>query len=169
MYFSKRIWRMLPLLALLALGSDVLTGAPALRAAPDLALPNADGTTIRLSAQKGKVVLVDFWASWCAPCKTSIPALDALYREYQPHGFEVLAINLDEQRRAADSFLSDRQYLMTVLFDPNGASPTAFDVKGMPSSFLIDKAGNIRFVHMGYSAAVDESYRREIAQLLAER
>ena len=114
-------------------------------------------------------VLVDFWASWCVPCKTSFPALDSLYREYQPRGLEVLAVNLDERRRDADAFLRARSHRLTVLFDPNGASPAAFGVKGMPSSFLIDKAGNIRFTHRGYSGNVDERYRREIVQLLGEQ
>jgi thiol-disulfide isomerase/thioredoxin len=139
------------------------------KVAPDVALQSAGGETIRLAPHRGKVVLVDFWASWCPPCKTSFPALDALYREYQPRGLEVLAINLDERRGDADAFLADHPHHLTVLFDPKGASPVAFGVKGMPSSFLIDKAGNIRFTHMGYSGNVDESYRQEIAQLLAEQ
>jgi thiol-disulfide isomerase/thioredoxin len=136
--------------------------------APSVTLHSADGSTVELSTYRGRVVLVDFWASWCAPCKTSFPALDSLYREYQPRGLEVLAVNLDERRRDADAFLRARSHRLTVLFDPIGASPVAFGVKGMPSSFLIDKAGNIRFTHMGYAGNVDESYRREIAQLLAE-
>jgi cytochrome c biogenesis protein CcmG/thiol:disulfide interchange protein DsbE len=137
--------------------------------APNVTLQSADGSTVESSTYRGKVVLVDFWASWCLPCKTSFPALDSLYREYQPRGLEVLAVNLDERRRDADAFLRDRSHHLTVLFDPTGAAPKAFGVKGMPSSFLIDKAGNIRFSHMGYSGNVDKNYRREIAQLLAEQ
>jgi DsbE subfamily thiol:disulfide oxidoreductase len=142
------------------------TAAPTV--APKVALRTADGTTVQLASYQGKVLLVDFWASWCTPCKTSFPALDALFREYASRGLEVVAINLDERRRDADAFLGDHPHHLTVLFDPKGASPVAFGVKGMPSSFLIDKAGTIRFTHMGYSGNVAESYRREIAQLLAE-
>jgi len=146
-------------------------GSPAAsaRVAPNVFLQSADGSMVDSSTYRGKVVLVDFWATWCPPCKISFPALDSLYREYQPRGFEVLAVNLDEERRDADLFLAAHPHHLTVLFDPLGASPRAFGVKGMPSSFLIDKAGNIRFTHMGYSGNVDENYRREIAQLLAER
>ena len=153
--------------ALVAFASAWLAAAPP-RAAPDVAFQTADGPTIRLADFKGKVVLVDFWASWCAPCKTSFPALDALYREYEPRGLQVLAVNIDERRRDADAFLADRPHHLLVLFDPKGASPLAFGVKGMPSSFLIDKSGTIRFTHMGYSGNVDASYRQEITQLLAE-
>jgi thiol-disulfide isomerase/thioredoxin len=136
--------------------------------APSVVVQNSDGASVDLSSYRGKVVLVDFWASWCPPCKTSFPALDMLYREYASRGVEVLAVNLDERRRDADAFLSAHPHRLTVLFDPKGSSPVAFGVKGMPSSFVIDRAGNIRFTHMGYSGNVDESYRREIAQLLAE-
>jgi len=137
--------------------------------APDVTLQDGKGAIVRLADYKGKVVLIDFWASWCIPCKTSFPALDALYREYQPRGLEVLAVNLDERRRDADTFLAARPHTMPVLFDPKGVSPAAFAVRGMPSSFLIDRAGNVRFTHMGYSDNIAEQYRREIAQLVAER
>ena len=136
--------------------------------APNVFVHTADGATVRLADHKGKVVLIDFWASWCLPCKTSFPALDALYREYQEKGFEVLAVNLDERRHDADTFLEARPHRLTVLYDPKGVSPKAFGVKGIPSSFLIDRAGNIRFSHMGYSGNVGDSYRQEIAQLLSE-
>ncbi len=142
--------------------------AAASKPAPDVVLQRADGEAVHLSAYKGKVMLVDFWASWCPPCKTSFPALDALYKEYRARGVEVIAVNLDERRKDADAFLQDHPHEMTVLFDPKGVSPVAFGVKGMPSSFVIDRAGTIRFTHMGYSGNVDESYRREIAELLAE-
>lgn len=135
---------------------------------PNVSVQTADGVDVRLADYKGKVVLIDFWASWCPPCKTSFPALDALYREYQARGLEVLAVNLDERRHDADAFLDAHPHRLTVLYDPKGVSPQAFGVKGMPSSFLIDRAGNIRFTHMGYSGNVDDSYRQEIAQLLSE-
>jgi thiol-disulfide isomerase/thioredoxin len=137
--------------------------------APDVVLQGPAGTAVHLSDYKGKVLLVDFWASWCVPCKTSFPALEAIYREYQPKGLEVLAVNLDEQRRNADAFLAQHPHRMTVLFDPKGVAPEAFGVKGMPTSFLIDRSGAIRFTHTGYTGNVDVSYRREIAQLLGEQ
>jgi peroxiredoxin len=136
--------------------------------APDVTLRTANGDTVRLADLKGRVVLVDFWASWCAPCKTSFPALDALFREYRERGVEVLAVNVDEQRHNADAFLAERPYALTVLFDPSGASAEAFGVEGMPSSFIVDREGAIRFTHMGYSGSVEASYRQELDQLLSE-
>jgi cytochrome c biogenesis protein CcmG/thiol:disulfide interchange protein DsbE len=142
--------------------------ASTLRPTPAVAVYTADGLAVKLGDYKGKVVLIDFWASWCPPCKTSFPALDALSRQYRDRGVEVLAVNLDERRHDAETFLRAHPHRLTVLYDPKGVSPQAFGVKGMPSSFLIDRAGTIRFTHMGYTDNVDSSYRHEIAQLLSE-
>jgi cytochrome c biogenesis protein CcmG/thiol:disulfide interchange protein DsbE len=136
--------------------------------APNVALHGADGVTVHLADYKGKVVLIDFWASWCPPCKTSFPALDLIYREHQEQGLQVLAVNVDERRQDADTFLAAHPHSLTVLFDPKGIAPEAFGVQGMPSSFLIDRSGNIRFTHMGYSENAAAGYRREITSLLSE-
>ena len=155
-------------LALATAGSETLGAADA-KPAPDVVVHDGAGEPVRLSALKGKVVLVDFWASWCVPCKTSFPALDRLYKEYAPRGLEVLAVNVDEAHGRADAFLAAHPHEMPVVFDPTGAAPLAFGVKGMPSSYVIDKAGAIRFIHMGYSGNVDLAYRREIELLLREK
>jgi cytochrome c biogenesis protein CcmG/thiol:disulfide interchange protein DsbE len=136
--------------------------------APALELTSADGKAIRIADLKGRVVLVDIWASWCAPCKSSFPALDALYAELHPKGLEVLAVNVDERRGDADEFLSHHPRQMTVLLDPKGQVPQAFGADAMPSSFLIDRQGNVRFRHTGFTPATLESYRGEIATLLDE-
>lgn len=154
-------------LAFVAISSGWIRAAQT-KSAPDVALQNADGTALRLSAYNGKVLLVDFWASWCVSCKKSFPALETIYGDYHARGLEVVAVNLDEKRRDADAFLDRYPHHLTVLFDPTALSAVKFGVKGMPTSFLIDKAGTIRFTHVGYSGDVAETYRREIAQLLAE-
>ena len=156
------------IVAVLTLVPRALTAVES-KAMPDVAVQDAKGATVRLGSYKGRVVLVDFWASWCPPCKTSFPALDALWREYEPRGLVVLAVNVDERRRDADAFLRAQSSTMTVLFDPKGGAPLAFGVKGMPSSFVVDRAGLIRFTHMGYTSNVAEQYRAEITRLLAER
>src|SRR5512138_2346761 len=144
----SRVQRVVSVVAAVVLASAVSGGAAAQsprKTAPELTAATADGRAVKLSELRGQVVLVDFWASWCAPCKTSFPALDALSREYRPRGVEVLAVNVDERRRDADAFLAARPHSMTVLFDPKGASAESFGVKGMPTSFLIDRQGVIRF------------------------
>jgi cytochrome c biogenesis protein CcmG, thiol:disulfide interchange protein DsbE len=160
--------RVVVALALAASGTVAVPRAAETRAAPDVSLRAEQGGSIRLNSLKGHVVLVDFWASWCAPCKTSFPALDAIYRELHARGLEVLAVNVDEQRKDADAFLAAEPHVMPVFFDPNGDAPAAFGVKGMPTSYLLDRAGNIRFMHMGYSATVGRQYREEIGLLLSE-
>jgi thiol-disulfide isomerase/thioredoxin len=155
---------------LAALGVVLHAGPPApAKTLPDVAVHDARGLSVRLATFKGKIMLVDFWASWCLSCKASFPALDNLAQEYEPHGVTVLAINVDERRRDAEVFLSEHPHSMTVLFDPKGVAPQAFDVVGMPSSFVIDRTGVIRFTHMGYSGAVAEQYRTELNTLLREQ
>lgn len=162
--------------ALLAASLLALTGRPSPAAdagfrvspAPAISVKDGEGRLRTLSEFKGLVVLVDFWASWCAPCKASFPALDSLHEEFHDAGLEVVAINVDEDARSAQSFLAGKSPSMTVLFDPKGRSPEAFKVEGMPSSFLIDRDGNIRFRHMGFTAQTRVDFRREIGILLGE-
>jgi cytochrome c biogenesis protein CcmG, thiol:disulfide interchange protein DsbE len=171
---SRRRGASLALAVLVVLGGISIlaqgraAGAPG-TPAPDVALPDGHGRLVRLSDLKGHVVLVDFWASWCAPCRTSFPKLDALYRELHPRGLDVLAVNVDERQRDADGFLEGHPHAMPVLFDPKGQTPQAFAVRGMPTSVLLDRSGTIRFTHVGYTDKTVDTYREEIDRLLGER
>jgi thiol-disulfide isomerase/thioredoxin len=136
--------------------------------APSFSLKGMTGQARTLSEFKGRVVLIDFWASWCAPCKESFPALDSLHEELNGEGLEVVAINVDEDRKSALAFLAARSPSLTVLFDPSGRTPEAFKVEGMPSSFLIDREGFVRFRHLGFTAQTKTDFRREISILLKE-
>ncbi len=120
--------------------------------APDFTLPDiAEGRPpITLSALRGKTVYVDFWASWCAPCLRSMPLINELYAKYREQGFEVIAINVDDPVEDGREFLLDTPLDYLIAADPKGEMLGAYAVRGMPTSFLIDRDGVVRLVHMGF-------------------
>src|SRR4051812_9294350 len=136
------------------------------RKAPSITLKTLDGKNTKLAALKGRVVLVDFWASWCAPCKATFPALNALAEELKERGVEVLAVSEDEKRKDLEAFLEGADLRLQVLIDPRGDAAGAFEVTTIPSMFVIDRDGVVRFSHPNYSAEVIETVKREIATLL---
>jgi thiol-disulfide isomerase/thioredoxin len=150
-----------------ALATTMVASVP-LTPAPDVPLTADTGASIRISDLKGQVALIDFWASWCVPCRASFPALDALYQELSDKGFRVIAVNVDEDRQKADQFLASRPHTMTIAFDPQGKAAEAFRLKGMPSTIIVDRHGNIRFTHMGYTEKTLAQFRSEVLQLLGE-
>jgi thiol-disulfide isomerase/thioredoxin len=123
---------------------------------------------VSLGDLRGQVVLLDVWASWCPPCAVAFPNYDALYKQYRTRGLHVLAVNVDEHRRDASIFLEGRPHDVQVVWDPTGIAPKALKMKGMPTTYLIDRNGRIRFTHEGFSEKALPSYRREIEQLLQE-
>jgi len=158
--------------ALVCAGSiavGVLVDAATPPAAPNITLVDGGGNAERLSDLAGKVVLIDFWASWCIPCRTSFPAIDALQRELGPKGLVVIALNVDEQRKNADAFLAGRPHAMRVAFDQKGVAAQAFSLQAMPSAVVIDRSGRIRYTHMGYTEKTVAQYRTEVLELLGER
>ncbi len=120
--------------------------------APDFSL-DGRGAQVNLSALRGKYVYLDFWASWCAPCKKSFPWMGALQQRFGAAGLQVVAINVDTRRSDADQFLAAMPAAFTVAFDPTGATPKKYAIKGMPSSVLIDPAGKIIATHTGFTLA----------------
>lgn len=135
-------------------------------AAAAMAAPNE---VVNLAAYKGKVVYVDFWASWCTPCRESFPWLQGIQRRYRDDGLVVLGVNLDQERSQADAFLQEFQPQFQVVFDTHAELAESMKVIGMPSSFFIDRRGNIRYRHTGFHMNQRADYENELRVLLAEK
>lgn len=136
-------------------------------ALPDLKKAGLEGT---LPAElRGKVILVDFWASWCAPCKASFPVLDELQKTYKNSGLVVLGVNVDEKADDMRKFIEEHPVAFTSVRDARQSLVSDADVQTMPSSFLVDRRGRIRFVHAGFRGeATRKQYVEEIEKLLKE-
>lgn len=128
----------------------------------------ADGNSASLSSLRGNVVYLDFWASWCGPCRLSFPQLEAMRTELEPRGFEVFAINVDEFIEDAMIFLEELPVSYPVVHDATGATPTQWGILGMPTGFLIDRKGIVRKIHTGYRKSDGAALRAEILSLLEE-
>ncbi|HVE48081.1 MAG TPA: TlpA disulfide reductase family protein [Casimicrobiaceae bacterium] len=145
--------RIKALLTVFALSVVVTTSACALTlgdAAPPLVLPTASGETVELAKLRGKVVYVDFWASWCGPCRRSFPWMNAMLSTYREQGLEIVAVNVDKKREDAEKFLSVSPARFTIVYDHSGSTPAAWQVKAMPTSYLVDSKGTIVLVEGGF-------------------
>lgn len=161
--------RRIALAALLA----VLLSAPIAQAlksgqrAINFTLRDVHGKTVKLSALKGKVVLLDFWASWCAPCKKELPALDKLAAGYRGQDVVILTVNIDKNKANATKFLKKAKIKhLRVVLNPDGSVAGQYNLPTMPTSFVIDKRGIVRFVHDGYKPGDERKFKKEIDQLL---
>ena len=158
--------------ALVLIALCIVTSARAVRvgeAAPAFELAQADGKPVSLAQLRGNVVYVDFWASWCAPCKRSFPWMNALHDQHRGNGLVIIGINVDKRRSDANRFLRDVPAAFPIVFDTNGATPAAFDVKGMPSSYLIDRNGVVIAVEEGFHDDRAAALENRIRALLQSR
>lgn len=158
------------LLAPLILFSLLITGSAhaELSPAPTFMLPTRSGM-ITPADLKGKVIYLDFWASWCFPCRKSFPWLNEIQDKYKDQGLVVLGINLDKDRELADKFLQAVPANFIIAFDPEGESASSFKVKGMPSSYLIDRHGNLRARHTGFREDDRNNLEQAVAELLSAK
>ncbi len=136
--------------------------------APDFTLKGRDGRNIKLSELRGEVVMINFWASWCAPCRQEMPLLNDLYQRYRKLGFTLLGVNVEQNPRAAKRLLKDIPVDFPVLFDDRNEVSKAYDISAMPSTVLVDRDGHIRFVHRGYKPGLEERYQQQIRTLIRE-
>lgn len=138
--------------------------------APECAARLLDnGTALQLADYRGQVVYLDFWASWCAPCRESFPFMNDLDREFRDQGLRIIAVSVDKSADDARRFLARYPPQFTIALDAAGACPAAYDLEGMPSSYLIDRTGRFRAVHAGFRSGDKAELRRQVMEALAQR
>lgn len=135
--------------------------------APGLKLSTENGS-VQLSALKGKVVYLDFWASWCVPCKKSFPWMNVMQKRYADQGFVIVAVNLDKERALADEFLKQVPANFIVAFDASGNSAAKYKLRGMPSSYLIGRDGKVHASHIGFREKDKDKLEQVIKNLLSK-
>jgi cytochrome c biogenesis protein CcmG/thiol:disulfide interchange protein DsbE len=136
-------------------------GAPA----PHFELAGKDGA-VQLAQFRGKLVYLDFWASWCGPCRQSFPWMNEMQARYGARGLQVIGVNLDAKAGDARQFLAENPAQFAIAFDPAGATPRAYGIKGMPSSVLVGPDGKVLFEHAGFKAADRGALEKQIQQAL---
>jgi len=134
----------------------------------DFTLHSRAGENIRLNELAGQVVLINFWASWCGPCRKELPKLESLHQKYKDLGVTIIGINIDENPELSKKILKDIEVNFTVLYDPENQVSQQYEIESMPSTFLVDKKGLFRFRHNGYLPGYEDKYDQQIKQLIRE-
>jgi peroxiredoxin len=164
-----RLWFRALLTCVLVAG--VGTAAAAVQtsaAAPDFTLRSVGGANLRLAEQRGQVVLVNFWATWCGPCRQEMPHLNRLYDKYRSSGFVLLGVNIDDDPRAAADLAAKLGLRFPVLLDTDKQVSRVYDMSAMPATLLIDRDGRVRHIHRGYRDGVERTYEEQVRGLLKE-
>ena len=151
-------------LAATSLASSDLAGRPA----PDFALKSSSGENLRLSEYRGDVVMINFWATWCGPCRQEMPLLDELYSRYQRVGFNLLGVNIDDDSGRAMAMINELGVSFPVLFDSRKEVSKMYNVDAMPVTVIVDREGNVRHIHQGYKPGYEQKYLDEVRALLRE-
>ena len=169
----KRSSRLLSLLALSALAAipalaaaatALQTGAPA----PAFQLNSSAGKPAALADFKGQIVLLNFWASWCGPCRQEMPILEQLNRQYHNKGVTLLGVNVEPDSAAAVNWLKATPVSFPILFDVDSKVSKLYEVEGMPNTVIVDRKGLVRYIHRGYSAGAENDYLNQIRTLIRE-
>lgn len=161
----NRFARVAALLAVFAVSS--LAGASA-QMAPDFSLPTRAGDAVSLTKLRGQVVMINFWASWCGPCRQEMPLLEQMYQKYGRLGFTLVGVNVDEKPADAERLLSKVAVSFPVALDSKSEVSKLYNVQAMPSSIFIDRKGTVRYLHPGYRPGDEAKYQEQIRALLKE-
>ena len=136
--------------------------------APDFKLGARGGMNVALSGLRGQVVMINFWATWCGPCRQEMPLLEQMYKKYRPMGFTLLGVNVEPDPSGAEGWLAATPVSFPILFDRENRVSKLYNVSGMPSSVLIDRNGNVRYLHRGYKPGDENTYLNQIRALVKE-
>jgi len=137
--------------------------------APDFVLKSNDGQNIRLSELRGEVVLINFWATWCGPCRQEMPLLDDLHQRYKDMGFTVLGVNVEKKSDKAKAMLAENPVSFPVLFDSNSDVSKLYNVDAMPTTVMVDRDGNMRHLHRGFKPGFEDNYAAQVKGLFREQ
>lgn len=136
--------------------------------APDFTLTSNQGENLRLEDYRGQVVMLNFWASWCGPCRQEMPLMDEIYQNYKDLGFTVLAVNVDADSADANRFLEAVPVSYPVLYDTESRVSELYEVDAMPTTVMIDRDGNARYLHRGYQPGYEDHYAEQVRELVRE-
>jgi peroxiredoxin len=136
--------------------------------APNFTLKSNSGKNVKLSELRGQVILLNFWASWCGPCRQEMPLLEKLQKRYSALGFTVLGVNVEEDPSKAKTLLKDISVSFPILFDTQNKVSKQYKVSAMPSTVMIDRDGNMRYLHKGYKPGDEAQYMKWVKQLIRE-
>ena len=153
--------------AALAISLPALAGPPA-GPAPAFTLAAKSGGEVSLAQYKGQVVMINFWASWCGPCRQEMPLLESIYKKYNKMGFTMLGVNVEPDSNAANEWLKATPVSFPILYDRDSKVSKLYDVAGMPSTVIIDRSGKLRVLHRGYKPGDENEYQDSIRTLIRE-
>lgn len=156
------------LVALTAVVLAAVANAGGDQPAPAFSLPSRGGQTIDLAQYKGQVVMINFWASWCVPCRQEMPLLESIYKKYKPLGFTLIGVNVEPDQKEAENFLKQTPVSFPVLFDAKSKVSGLYNVQVMPTTVFIDRKGNVRLVHQSYQPGAENLYMDQIRALIRE-
>jgi len=148
--------------------SSSASSVPLKAPAPDFTLKSLEGANLRLEEYRGQVVLINFWASWCGPCRQEMPILDRLHQRYEDTGFAVLGVNVEGEVAPAQKIVDKTNVTFPVLIDEGQSVSQLYDLEAMPSTVVVDRDGIVRYVHRGYKPGDEAKYVDVVKKLIRE-
>lgn len=154
----------LPVWAAADSAADSVAPAPA----PAFTLQSTAGQQVSLAQFKGDVVMINFWASWCGPCRQEMPLLQSIYQKYKDMGFTLIGVNVEPDAKTANAWLKATPVSYPVLYDPQSKVSQLYQVQAMPTTVIIDRTGTVRYIHRGYVPGDENAYLNSIRALIVQ-